>query len=93
MQLRAESTLLSDVAVALEKVNHIGIESVKSRKSLTPKYELLVLLLSNEQTRLNVWLDPLEPDKRIGHVVHSAATEVSSCYCSIISSPNQYSNG
>jgi phosphatidylinositol 4-kinase len=78
LQVRAESTLLSDVALALDQVKHIGRESVKSRKSLAPKYELLVLLLSNEQTRLNVWLEPLDQDKRIENVVHSAATEVSS---------------
>jgi phosphatidylinositol 4-kinase A len=63
----------------MEMVRHIGIDNIGSRKSLYPKDELLALLVSNEQNRLQVWLFPLEIERRHTLVhAHHNPSEVSS---------------
>ncbi|KAI9800626.1 MAG: phosphatidylinositol-4- kinase [Piccolia ochrophora] len=62
LQIKAETHLLADVEAALQVVAHIG--STGSRRGLRDKEELLLMLLSNEQTRLIVWLFPLDHRQR-----------------------------
>jgi hypothetical protein len=64
LQIKAEYFLLGDLQAALEKVAHIGRDTMGSRKSLQSKQDLLAILLASEQTRLIVWLYPLDSDKR-----------------------------
>jgi phosphatidylinositol 4-kinase len=64
LQVKAETHLLADVQLALERTAHIGLEAHGARKSLEPKQDLLTLLLGNEQTRLLVWLFPLDYEKK-----------------------------
>jgi phosphatidylinositol 4-kinase A len=64
LQIKAEYFLLGDLQAALEKVAHIGRDTAGSRKSLQAKQDLLSILLASEQTRLIVWLYPLDSDKR-----------------------------
>jgi phosphatidylinositol 4-kinase len=64
LQIKAETHLLQDVQIALTKVQHIGLEQSGPRKPLQPKADLLSLLLTNEQTRLMVWLFPLDYEKK-----------------------------
>jgi phosphatidylinositol 4-kinase len=64
LQIKAEYFLLGDLQAALEKVAHIGRDTSGSRKSLQSKQDLLSILLASEQTRLIVWLYPLDADKR-----------------------------
>jgi len=81
LQIKAEYFLLGDLQAALEKVAHIGHETIGSRKSLQSKQDLLSILLANEQTRLIVWLYPLDSDKRSSlHAVNypKLPTDVSS---------------
>jgi phosphatidylinositol 4-kinase len=71
LQIKAEYFLLGDLQAALEKVAHIGRDTISSRKSLQSKQDLLSILLASEQTRLIVWLYPLDSDKRAAqHAVH-----------------------
>jgi phosphatidylinositol 4-kinase len=65
VQVKAETYLLNEVGHALRDVSHIGAKPVASLKSLSMKEELLQVLLQSEQTRLNVWLYPLNDFK--GH--------------------------
>jgi phosphatidylinositol 4-kinase len=64
LQIKAETHLLADLQLALEKVVHVGFSSSGSKKSLNAKQELLSLLVASEQTRLMVWLFPLDYDKK-----------------------------
>lgn len=64
LQIKAETHLLGDLLDALEKVNHIGLEASGSRKSLKSKQDLLCMLLASEQTRLMVWLFPLDHERK-----------------------------
>ncbi len=64
LQIKAEYFLLGDLQAALEKVAHIGRDTTGSRKSLQSKQDLLAILLASEQTRVIVWLYPLDADKR-----------------------------
>jgi phosphatidylinositol 4-kinase len=64
LQIKAETHILSDVYSALDRVKHIGLNQSGTRKSLQPKQDLLSLLIANEQTRLTVWLFPLENEKK-----------------------------
>jgi phosphatidylinositol 4-kinase len=71
IQIKAETHLLQDVHLALGKVESIGLATIGPRKPLQAKAELLSLLLANEQTRLLVWLFPLDYEKKhhftLGH--------------------------
>ncbi|KAF1996104.1 hypothetical protein P154DRAFT_525820 [Amniculicola lignicola CBS 123094] len=67
LQMKAETHILSDIQSYLQVVANIGAQATTiepALKSLTGKQELLSLLLSNEQTRLMVWLFPLDYDKK-----------------------------
>lgn len=57
--LKAETRLLSDVAIGFKSVEFIGSKDPISLKRLQDKEELLLALLENEQSRLKVWLYPL----------------------------------
>ena len=75
LQLRTEIRLLSDVMAALKATAHIGAsvaDGTKSNlKSLVSKEKLLQLLLENEQSRLIVWVHPLnEAHKSHAHFLH-----------------------
>jgi phosphatidylinositol 4-kinase A len=59
LQIKAETKLLGDVAVALHSIRNIGAVSKGPMKSLFPKEELLNILLESELARLNVWLTPM----------------------------------
>ncbi|KAK0730577.1 hypothetical protein B0H67DRAFT_639064 [Lasiosphaeris hirsuta] len=64
LQLKTEIRLISDVMAALKGTANIGAQAVGSIKSLVSKEKLLQLLLENEQSRLYVWVHPLdEPPK------------------------------
>jgi phosphatidylinositol 4-kinase A len=78
IQLQAETHLISDALLALDLIKHIGMDSIGSRKSLAPKQELLEMLLVNEQSRLHIWLFPLESEKRFSLPSHhhQSPTEV-----------------
>lgn len=64
LQIKAETHLLADVEVALQNTSYIGAMSTASMKSIQLKQELLMLLIDNEQTRLMVWLFPLDHTER-----------------------------
>ncbi|ORY12140.1 phosphatidylinositol 4-kinase-like protein STT4 [Clohesyomyces aquaticus] len=64
VQIKAETHVLADVQAYLQVVGNIGLQTEASLKSLKGKQELLSLLLSNEQTRLMVWLFPLDYEKK-----------------------------
>ncbi|KAF2842827.1 hypothetical protein M501DRAFT_32254 [Patellaria atrata CBS 101060] len=64
LQIKAETHVLADVQMLLEKTAHIGSKSEASLKSLQGKQDLLQMLLSSEQTRLMVWLFPLDYEKK-----------------------------
>jgi phosphatidylinositol 4-kinase len=64
LQIKAEKHLLDDVQFALTKVERIGRETTGSRKSLQQKVSLLQVLLSDENTRLTVWLFPLDAERK-----------------------------
>ncbi|RGP79074.1 phosphatidylinositol 4-kinase [Fusarium longipes] len=59
LQMKTEIRLISDVLAALQLVSFIGAQTVGNVKSLQSKEQLLDLLLRNEQTRLIVWVNPL----------------------------------
>ncbi|KZF26893.1 phosphatidylinositol 4-kinase [Xylona heveae TC161] len=64
LQIKAETHLLADVEAALRNVVHLPSGTSLSLKSLQSKQELLEILLDNEQTRLIVWLFPLDHERR-----------------------------
>lgn len=64
MQLKAEVRLLADVEATLRMVSSVYARANGTMQSLASKQELLSLLLENEQTRLVVWLYPLDPERR-----------------------------
>ncbi|KAL8699689.1 MAG: hypothetical protein Q9224_001300 [Gallowayella concinna] len=64
LQMKAESRLIGDVESALRAVTGIGSKGLGPLLPLSPKQELLHLLLENEQMRLVVWLYPLDHETR-----------------------------
>lgn len=64
LQIKAEVQLIADVDAALRAISHIGLKAEANFQSLTARQELLRLLLENEQTRLLVWLYPLDHERR-----------------------------
>ncbi|KAF2014699.1 phosphatidylinositol 4-kinase-like protein STT4 [Aaosphaeria arxii CBS 175.79] len=64
LQIKAETHVLSDIQTQLQVVASVGATAEQSLKSLKAKQELLSLLLANEQTRLMVWLFPLNYEKK-----------------------------
>ncbi|KAI9704392.1 MAG: phosphatidylinositol-4- kinase [Candelina mexicana] len=64
LQIKAETHLLADVETALQNTTSVGAKATASLKSLQVKQELLMVLIDNEQTRLMVWLFPLDHSER-----------------------------
>jgi phosphatidylinositol 4-kinase len=63
LQVKTETRLLSDVATALKSVSGVQPKNPELQASILAKEELLVALISNEQMRLKVWLNPLQDSK------------------------------
>ncbi|RSL59821.1 hypothetical protein CEP54_007127 [Fusarium duplospermum] len=59
LQMKTEIRLLSDVLTALQQVSYISAPAASNTKSLQAKEQLLDLLVRNEQSRLAVWVNPL----------------------------------
>ena len=55
---------MADVEAALRTEASTGSKNIGALQSLTPKHDLLLLLLGNEQMRLVVWLYPLDHERR-----------------------------
>lgn len=64
LQIKAEARLMEDVDTALRDVASIGSQANDIFHSLVTKQDLLHLLIDNEQTRLEVWLYPLDHERR-----------------------------
>lgn len=64
VQIKAETHVLSDIQSYIGITSEPDIPTTPSLKSLKGKQELLSLLLSSEQTRLMVWLFPLDYEKK-----------------------------
>ena len=64
VQIKAETHILSDIQSYLEVLSRTGIAPEGPLKSPKAKQDLLSLLISNEQTRLMVWLFPLDYNKK-----------------------------
>ena len=91
LQIKAETHLLADIQLALEKISHIGFDTHSSRKSLNSKQDLLSLLVANEQTRLMVWLFPLDYDKK-HHFTSSQHSRPPTDVCSLTLAQSDYHN-
>ena len=52
------------MSTALRELEAIGLGSAGALKSLASKHDLLLSLLDNEQMRLEVWLYPLDHERR-----------------------------
>ena len=64
LQIKAELKLLADVEAALRPVSILFAKTSGKLQSLAVKQDLLQLLLDDEQTRLVVWLYPLDHERR-----------------------------
>ena len=64
LQIKAEVQLLADVERSLRAVSSLFAKTIGNLQSLAVKQDLLLLLLEDEQTRLVVWLYPLDHEKR-----------------------------
>lgn len=64
LSLKAEIRLIGDVSTALRELETIGLGSTGALKSLASKHDLLLSLLDNEQMRLEVWLYPLDHERK-----------------------------
>ncbi|KAI5195502.1 hypothetical protein AUEXF2481DRAFT_8233 [Aureobasidium subglaciale EXF-2481] len=62
LQVKAEVQVMSDVILALQAVSSMGARISFPMQPLQAKQDLLLHLLQNEITRLNVWLSPLGQD-------------------------------
>lgn len=69
LQIKAETRLMEDVYVALRAVSSIGLATIDTLHSIGSKQELLLALLDHEQIRLEVWLYPLDHERR--HILPS----------------------
>jgi phosphatidylinositol 4-kinase len=72
LQLKTEIRLITDVLAALKQVAFIGTNTVNNVKSLQAKEQLFQLLLENEQTRLSVWINPVNHHHGAHFHLHSA---------------------
>jgi len=63
LQIKAETHVLADVQAQLEAVGKVSTAADIGSK-LKAKQDLLSLLIANEQTRLMVWLFPLDYGKK-----------------------------
>jgi phosphatidylinositol 4-kinase len=64
LQIKAETHILSDIQSYLEVLGKTEIAPEGPLRSPKAKQDLLSLLISNEQTRLMVWLFPLDYSKK-----------------------------
>lgn len=64
LQLKAEVRLLADVQNALKAISSFFAKTAGNIRSLAIKQDLLQLLIEDEQTRLIVWLYPLDHERR-----------------------------
>ncbi|KAF2237526.1 hypothetical protein EV356DRAFT_441676 [Viridothelium virens] len=64
LQVKAEVHLLSDVVKALDAVSAIGAKPATHMKSLEARQELLLKLINSEESRLTVWLFPLDQERK-----------------------------
>lgn len=76
---------MEDVYVALRAVSSTGLTTTGTLRSLGSKQELLLALLDNEQMRLEVWLYPLDHERR--HLLPSL--HLSKTYSSEVSEQGQ----
>jgi phosphatidylinositol 4-kinase len=63
LQIKAETHVLADVQAQLDVIGKVTAAADIGSK-LKAKQDLLSLLVSNEQTRLMVWLFPLDYGKK-----------------------------
>lgn len=56
--------MLADIESSIYNTESIGLRSIGTTASLKAKQDLLTLLLSSEQARLMVWLNPSAREKR-----------------------------
>lgn len=77
LQMKTEIRLLSDVLAALQQVSFISAPAAGNTKSLQAKEQLLDLLVRNEQSRLAVWVNPLNTPagQSLVPAANKAATE------------------
>ncbi|KAF9692335.1 hypothetical protein EKO04_009440 [Ascochyta lentis] len=64
LQIKAETQVLSDVQLHLEALAKLATVVDSASKQVKAKQDLLSVLISNEQTRLTVWLFPLDNGKK-----------------------------
>lgn len=64
LQIKAETHVLADVQANLEILGKLTLTADSAPKHLKAKQDLLSLLITNEQTRLTVWLFPLDYGKK-----------------------------
>lgn len=64
LQIKAETQVLSDVQIHLEAIGKIATVADSASRQVKAKQDLLSVLISNEQTRLTVWLFPLDNGKK-----------------------------
>lgn len=64
LQIKAEARLMTDVEMSLRAVALIGHQTIGAFHSLGVKQDLLLVLLENEKMRLEVWLYPLDHERR-----------------------------
>lgn len=67
LQLKTEIRLITDVLAALKQVAFIGTNTTNNVKSLQAKEQLFQILLENEQTRLSVWISPVNSPQGSSH--------------------------
>jgi len=60
LQLKTELRLMEDITATLAETAHVGSLPTGPAKSLAAKEKLLLLLLESEQSRLHVWVRPLD---------------------------------
>ncbi|KAG9236111.1 phosphatidylinositol 4-kinase-like protein [Amylocarpus encephaloides] len=76
VQIKAETRLLADVALALKNVQMVADHPTPLSKALQTKEALLQVLIESEHIRLNVWLYPLgEPREVHAPQVQKGPTE------------------
>ncbi|KAL6357881.1 hypothetical protein LRP88_08058 [Fusarium phalaenopsidis] len=77
LQMKTEIRLLSDVLTALQQISFISAPAAGNTKSLQAKEQLLDLLVRNEQSRLAVWVNPLNTaaGQSLAPAANKAATE------------------
>ncbi|KAI1143343.1 hypothetical protein F5Y05DRAFT_368313 [Hypoxylon sp. FL0543] len=68
LQLKTEVRLISDVMTGLKAVSYIAAQTAGNFKVLAQKEALLQTLLESEQSRLNVWVHPLN-DRHQRHLL------------------------